>query len=96
MMTNQSVETAEEHANGYTRVDWANIDIESVVVPEDRGERRRLLRSIIIEIGGRIRRHKDYVDAVYFKGLKMLPPDPKSIDSSELIDLMKRFPVVRS
>lgn len=76
-------------------IDWSNIDVESFMVPEDKAERQRLLRAIRDEFSVRQKRQEQYVIAVYFKGQEIAPPDPKSVETDKLIDLMKRFPIVR-
>lgn len=81
---------------GDSYVDWDGIDVDSFVVPEDKAERQRLLRAIRDEFAVRQKRQKRYLTAVYFKGQDIARPDPTSVETDKLIDLMKRFPIVRS
>ncbi|MBX4883845.1 hypothetical protein HJA90_09615 [Rhizobium bangladeshense] len=98
-VTSKSVETERIPPIGSSDdpcIDWSNIDVERFVVPEDKAERQRLLRAIRDEFAVRLNRQKQYVIAVYFKRQDMARPDPASVKTDKLIELMKRFPIVRS
>ena len=99
LVTEKSVETGRVppiFSRDDDYIDWANIDLESFVVPADKVERQRLLRAIRDEITDRQNRQEHYVVAVCFKGHHVDPPDPKSVEIDKLLDLMERFPIVRS
>ncbi|MGO4355152.1 hypothetical protein AB4Z25_24865 [Rhizobium sp. RAF36] len=80
----------------FGNIDWNEIDVDGFEIPTGKADRQKLLRVIRDELTVRIERHKAYVIAKHFEKRSVSPPDPATIRTDGLLNLMTRFPIVRS